>query len=87
LGRPVVDATELKGKYDVDLKWVVDLDFLLSERAKAEIREQVGELPDTGSGPTLVRAVQNQLGLRINSRKGSAEIVVIDHREQVPTQN
>ena len=87
LGRPVVDATELKGKYDVDLKWVVDLDFLLSERAKAEIREQVGELPDTGSGPTLVRAVQNQLGLRINSRKGSAEIVVIDHREKVPTQN
>ena len=87
LGRPVVDSTGLKGGYAVDLKWVVDLDFLLSESAKDEVREQVGELPDTGSGPTLVRALQDQLGLRMNSKKGSGEIVVIDHIEKVPTPN
>jgi uncharacterized protein (TIGR03435 family) len=87
LRRPVVDATGLKGEYDVDLKWTIDLGFLLTERAKAEIREQVGELPDTASGPTLVRAAQDQLGLRMNSKKGSGEIVVIDHIEKVPTPN
>jgi uncharacterized protein (TIGR03435 family) len=81
----VVDATGLKGKYDVDLKWVVD--FLLSDRKKAEIEEQVGKLLETGSGPRLVRAVQDQLGLKMNSKKGSGEIVVIDHIEKVPTEN
>src|ERR1022692_562163 len=85
LHRPVVDATGLKGKYDVDLKWVVD--FLLSDRKKAEIEEQVGKLLETGSGPRLVRAVQDQLGLKMNSKKGSGEIVVIDHIEKVPTEN
>ncbi len=85
--RPVVDATGLKGTYDVDLKWVVDLNFTLSERGKAEIREMVGELPDGGGGPTLVRAVQEQLGLWLSSIKGPAEIVVIDHVEKVPTVN
>jgi len=85
--RPVIDATGLKGSYDVDLKWVVDLNFTLSERGKAEIREMVGELPDGGGGPTLVRAVQDQLGLRLNSTKGPGEIVVIDHVEKVPAVN
>jgi uncharacterized protein (TIGR03435 family) len=87
LGRPVVDATGLNGKYDVDLKWVVDLDWQLSESAKAEIREQLGELPDTGSGPTLVRAVQDQIGLKLNSKRGLGDIVVVDHVEKVPTEN
>jgi uncharacterized protein (TIGR03435 family) len=85
--RPVVDATGLRGTYDVDLKWVVDLNFTLSERGKAEIREMVGELPDGGGGPTLVRAVQDQLGLRLNSTKGPGEIVIVDHVEKVPTVN
>jgi uncharacterized protein (TIGR03435 family) len=85
--RPVVDATGLKGTYDVDLKWVTDLDFTLSERGKAEIREMAGELPDGGGGPTLVRAVQEQLGLRLNSTRGPGEIVVVDHVENVPSEN
>lgn len=85
--RPVVDATGLKGSYDVDLKWTVDLSFTLSERKKAEVREQVGDLPDGGGGPMLVRAVQDQLGLRLNSTKGLDEIVVIDRVEKVPSVN
>jgi len=85
--RPVVDATGLKGSYDVDLKWIVDLDFTLSERGKAELRETIGDLPDSGGGPTLVRAVEDQLGLRLNSKKGPGEIVVVDHVEEFPTVN
>jgi uncharacterized protein (TIGR03435 family) len=85
LGRPVVDATGLKGQYDVDLKWIRDR--LLSEKDKAEIEEQVGKLLEPGSGPRLVRAVQDQLGLRLNSKKGSGEIVVVDHIEKVPSGN
>ena len=87
VSRPVVDATGLKDRYDVDLKWVVDLDFSLSEDAKARIQEQGATLPDGGSGPTLLRAVQDQLGLRLNSTKGLGEIVVVDHAEKLPTAN
>ena len=86
-GRLVVDATGLKGEYDVDLKWVVDFYSLMSEMAKAELEEQVGRPLESPSGPTLVRAVQDQLGLKMSSKKGSGEVVVIDHVEKVPIEN
>lgn len=86
LARPVLDATGFQGLYDVDLKWIVDLNWLLSERQKSQYEEEAGKLPDY-SGPTLIRAVQDQLGLRLVSKKGAVEIVVIDHFEKVPTGN
>jgi len=85
LGRPVVDATGLRGKYDIDMRWGVDVAWLLE---RAGLRDEIGELPDTGPpGPTLIRAVQDQLGLKLNSRKGPGDIVVIDHLDKVPTGN
>ena len=85
--RPVTDATGLQGRYDVDLKWVVDHYSLMSERAKADLEAQVGRPLETGSGPTLERALQDQLGLKMTSKKGTGEVVVIDHVEKVPIEN
>jgi uncharacterized protein (TIGR03435 family) len=86
LGRPVLDATGLKGKYDIDMKWFIDVAWLLEIAGR---RDEIAELPDdTGpTGPTLTRAVQDQLGLKLNSKKGLGDIVVIDHVEKVPTEN
>ena len=85
LGRPVVDATGLGGKYDIDMTWGIDVAWLMES---AGLREQIGELPDTGPvGPSLIRAVQDQLGLKLNSTKGPGDIVVVDHLEKVPTEN
>ena len=85
LGRPVLDATRLLGKYDIDMTWTIDTAWLLE---RAGLRDQIGELPDTGpSGPTLVRAVQDQLGLKLTSKKGFGDIVVVDHVERIPTAN
>ena len=81
----VVDATRLKGKYDIDMKWGVDVAWLLEMAGR---RDQIAELPDTGpTGPTLIRAVQDQLGLKLNSKKGLGDFVVVDHVEKVPTEN
>ena len=86
LGRPVIDATQLKAKYDIDLTWTIDLASILE---RAGVPEAVREAPDNGGppGPTLIGAVQSQLGLKLNSKKGPGDIVVVDHVERVPTEN
>jgi uncharacterized protein (TIGR03435 family) len=87
LGRKVVDATGLKGKYDIDMRWWVDWAWL-NERLTPLQREQIGEQPDEGPhGPTLIHAVRDQLGLELISKKGPGDIVVVDHFEKVPVEN
>lgn len=38
-------------------------------------------------GPTLILAVQEQLGLRLESKKGMVDFVVVDHVEKIPAGN
>ena len=75
LGAPVMDDTGLKDKYDYALRW---------------IREAPGSIPaenqDLG-GPSLMNAVQEQLGLKLGAQKGPVEFIVIDHAERTPTEN
>jgi uncharacterized protein (TIGR03435 family) len=80
LGRPVVDSTGLRGCYDLDLRWVIDLEGA----NMPELAEIVANQP---GGPRLPRAVQEQLGLRLTSKKGRGEIVVIDHVAKAPVGN
>ena len=85
LGRPVVDATGLKGKYDINMTWTIDLAWVLES---AGMRDRIPDLPDTGpSGPTFIHAVRDQLGLQLISKKGPGDIVVVDHVEKVPIEN
>jgi uncharacterized protein (TIGR03435 family) len=39
------------------------------------------------AGPTLVEAIQEQLGLKLERKKGSVDVFVIDHVEKVPVEN
>jgi len=43
--------------------------------------------PDAGSNPCIFGVLQEQLGLRLEARKGPVELLVIDHAEKVPTEN
>jgi uncharacterized protein (TIGR03435 family) len=38
-------------------------------------------------GPTILGALQDQLGLKLESRKVTIPIVIVDHAEKVPTEN
>jgi len=71
LGRPVTDATGLKGKYDFSLRWAT---------------EGFGK-PGDDPGPTIFGAVQEQLGLKLEQKKGLIDMIVIDHIDRVPTEN
>jgi uncharacterized protein (TIGR03435 family) len=42
---------------------------------------------DDDAGPTLIYALAEQLGLRLESKKGIIEILVVDHIEKTPTEN
>ena len=79
LRAPVADKTGLPGKYEIGLFW-----------ATQQMRARdpgTGADPDSDSGPTLERAIQEQLGLRLEQKKGPVDFLVVDHMEKLPTDN
>ncbi len=82
LGRPVIDKTGLKGFYDIKLQWTPDLG---EGFVKPGGPEPAPPPPDT-SGPSIFTAIQEQLGLRLESGKGPVDVLVIDSVQR-PTEN
>jgi uncharacterized protein (TIGR03435 family) len=68
--RTVIDKTGLKGNFDLTLQWSND------------------ENPDSGAeqAPSIFTAVQEQLGLKLQSAKGPVETLVVDHAA-MPSEN
>ena len=46
-----------------------------------------GNPSDAEAPPDLFHAIQAQLGLRLDSKKGQVETIVVDHVEKTPTEN
>ena len=42
---------------------------------------------DSEGVPTLFGALQSQLGLKLEAKKGQMKLIVVDHVEKVPTEN
>jgi bla regulator protein BlaR1 len=74
LGRPVIDKTGLNGNYDFALRW---------NPAPGEVGDgpEDGPAADPG-GPSIFSALQEQLGLKLESGRGPVEALVIDHVEK-----
>jgi uncharacterized protein (TIGR03435 family) len=80
-GRPVQDQTTLTGSFDFRLTWTPD-QFRSDDGKVAYLN---GAPIDT-AGPSFFTAIQEQLGLKLESQKGQVEILVIDHAES-PSEN
>jgi len=77
LGRTVMDMTGLKGNYDIDLEWTSDEGaFPFLEGSSDPV-----PAPDP-QGQTILTALKEQLGLKIESRRTSVDVIVIDHVER-----
>jgi uncharacterized protein (TIGR03435 family) len=73
LGRPVIDMTGDNRKFDFHLRWTPD-------------DAQTGADSAAPDRPSLFTALQEQLGLKLESGKVSADVVIVDHAE-LPTEN
>ena len=71
-GRLMVDDTGLSGKYDFELTWLQE-DFAAHDENDA-------------GGPSLFAALQEQLGLKVETKKSPVDCIVIDHVE-MPSKN
>jgi uncharacterized protein (TIGR03435 family) len=69
--RIVVDETGLTGLYDFKLAWKPD----------------DGAQDAAASTSALLSAVDDQLGLNLQSKKTAMEVLVVDHAEKIPIEN
>jgi len=66
VGRTVVDKTGLQGDYDFKITFTPDM----------------GLQGAAGDGPSIFAALQEQLGLRLESEKGPVEVLVVDSAQK-----
>jgi uncharacterized protein (TIGR03435 family) len=69
--QPVIDMTGLTGFYQVKLEW-----------APTNLAAQ--EPADPVVGPSIFSAVQSQLGLKLEAKRGPLDVLVVDSALKVP---
>jgi uncharacterized protein (TIGR03435 family) len=81
LDRPVIDETELTGRFDFTLLWTPDDSQFNGMGAKIPPPTE-----NTSAPPNLYTAIQEQIGLKLDATKAPADVMVIDHVEK-PSEN
>jgi uncharacterized protein (TIGR03435 family) len=76
--RPVIDRTGLEGTYDIRLEFA---------EIKSTLPIGAGPVAPDPQAPELFTALTEQLGLRLESRRGPVEVLVVDSALRQPTEN
>ena len=99
--RPVVDQTELKGKYqvplDLSMEEMRNVARTMAAQAGISVPGPMGpggagagaspaDAASTPSGSSIMGAVQ-QLGLKLEPKKAPIDMLVVEHIERAPTEN
>jgi uncharacterized protein (TIGR03435 family) len=71
VSRTVVDHTGLNGVFDLNLEWVPD-----------DLATATGADAAAPAATSIFTALQEQLGLKLNSQKGPLEVLVVDKGEK-----
>jgi uncharacterized protein (TIGR03435 family) len=83
VGRPVYDETGLSGLYNFTLRCTRESRSVSA--APPDAQTAVGTLPGNDA-PSLPDALEEQLGLKLQSAKGPSDVIIVDHAER-PTAN
>jgi uncharacterized protein (TIGR03435 family) len=76
----VIDRTGLQGRYDFTLTWTPD------ETQFAGFGVRIQPSTDPNAPPVLFTAIQEQLGLKLDSVRAPVEVLVIDRVDR-PSEN
>ncbi len=92
LGRPVTDETKLTADYDISLNFTPEnmgamMGGMPPPPPSGDGGAHMAAASEAGGAPTLAVAVQEQLGLKLESKKGAVDMLVIDSMEKIPTEN
>jgi uncharacterized protein (TIGR03435 family) len=80
LGRVVIDKTGIQGRYDCALKWNPDT-------GAPQTNDGTDASATSGdAGPSIFTAIQEQLGLKLESSKAPVQVLVVD-RAELPSQD
>jgi len=74
--RVVVDRTGLAGNFDLDLTFTPD-----QTMSRGAPPPGATPPPIDPNGPSIFTALQEQLGLKLESTRGPVDVIVIDHVE------
>ena len=77
--REVRDQTGLAGAFDMEMRWTPDRPPAIPPDASPELRQAL--LSVDPNGPSLLTALQEQLGLKLVASKDPSDVLVIDHVE------
>jgi uncharacterized protein (TIGR03435 family) len=83
VGKPVKDSTRLGGQYDFSLYWIPEaMGNVVSPMPGAE-----SAVSEFSAGPSIFTALQEQLGLKLQQKKVTTDVLAVDHIEKTPTEN
>jgi uncharacterized protein (TIGR03435 family) len=80
--RPVIDKTELPGRYDIHLEFVRSLAASGPVRLNGADSPAPQAAPVDPSGPSIFTALEEQLGLKLSPAKSSVDVIVVDRAER-----
>jgi uncharacterized protein (TIGR03435 family) len=80
IDRPVINRTGLNGKFDFTLEWADEL------RGAAPAGPPPPDSQTSAAGPSFITALNEQLGLKLESTKAAVSVLVVDHAER-PSEN
>lgn len=81
VGSNILDRTGISGFYDIKLEWTPDESESPLFKGPPDGKAAAAPAPDA-AGPSIFTAIQEQLGLKLESQKGPVEMFIIDHIEK-----
>ena len=95
INSPILDATGIEGNWDITVTYSQRATMMAAGMGigagrggpAADPNSVVPQGPDPEGGYTLFEALEKQLGLKLEQRKRSLPVTVIDHLDEKPTEN